>query len=106
MPGGDARTAFSFDYELEAGDLRQWIAANRSIRKRRLRSAGMMTGFIIVASVLTVITATVNPNLASCHSLVPGPQAPVRLWTCTTTDSLNDMVLLGHRRTSRDRARR
>jgi hypothetical protein len=91
MPGDDARTAFSFDYELEAGDLREWIVADRSIRKRRINNAGIMTVLIIVASVLTVTTAKVNHRLASCHSLVPGPETRVWQWTCDTA-SPSDLV--------------
>ena len=91
MPGDDARTAFSFDYELEADDVRAWIVADRSIRKRCINNAGIMTVLIIVASVLTVTTANVNHRLASCPSLVPRPEALVGQWTCDTA-SPSDLV--------------
>lgn len=50
MPGGEARPSFSFDYELEADDLREWVVADRSIRKRRVKHAGKAAACTIVAT--------------------------------------------------------
>ena len=85
MQGDDVPPVFPFDYEVQASDLSEWVAADRGISRRRLRCVRLSVIFALVAGALTALAVTVNHNIAACYLPVRGPDTPMWMWMCSAS---------------------